>query len=191
MLDTQKSRVPIFKIASSSGKETATALEAITRWLKWHDSKIFWDRVEQRKHVYIAGQIRWGEKLSIFGYLDFGQALRDERCAFIAQTSFIRAWAVFEGAEYLLTSLDPLTKRFISPEGKKVQRKNPVKLGLGSVYLTGTTQQNTPDIDTTLNFFIHPDAPQVSAEMYSLLHWLSRQQGKIVDITPKFKFLDG
>jgi hypothetical protein len=164
-------------------RENLPARKAIFRWLKWHDSKIFWEAVanfdtnaykceqgeakESAPFIYLAQTVSWGTLHSphnspriINGYLNFAQALCEQRCAFVARSALFRIWASLS-RDYSFVPLENLTKSILTGLSRHEDIFSPIanKIAIGSVLLTGTTQNDIKDTyNDCINFFVHPDS---------------------------------
>lgn len=154
---------------------------AVVRWLKWHDSRKFWDEVNNRRSMFIPERIAWGQDDSgqsriIEGYLDFPQTTHNRLCADIYRTSLARILSVLPPQKYKLHSLDrltiPILREVHIEEVYEPTMNEPEKgYALGSILVSGSTLKASVSPHPDLHFFVHYSSP-LRGEKPSLLFWL-------------------
>jgi hypothetical protein len=135
----------------------------IINLLKTHDTILFWKDMKPEENdgsrkllpnfdsgqsPFICEEVIWQTsdnaipEIKLNGYLDLTQALADEQVSMIAMRALRRTWhlhaenAESVAADVLVTNLLPREARLsLQPAGKN----DPVKIGVGSVYVTGMT----------------------------------------------------
>jgi hypothetical protein len=154
---------------------------AIVRWLKWHDSTLFWGEIGKRGSMFIPETVFWGSDASgqdrvISGYLDFPRAARNPLCADIYRTSLTRVLGVLPPNQVRMCPLDLLTQTVLrdihTTEVYEPAVTQPTtQLAVGSVLVSGATLDATVSQGLDLHFFIHRSSP-LRGKKCSLLFWL-------------------
>jgi hypothetical protein len=151
---------------------------AIVRWLKWHDSNIFWNEIGKWNSIFIPEKVLWGrdEPKIISGYLDFPRAARNSLCANIYRSSLARVLGVIPAHQIHMRPLDLLTMTvlrdiYISEVYEPSDFEPQTQLAVGSVLVSGSTLDASVDRNPNLHFFVHRSSP-LRGEICSLLFWL-------------------
>ena len=153
----------------------------IIRWLKWHDSMIFWSEVNDNDKFYINEEIAWSKDRSgnikyIDGYLDFPQATRNSICSSIFRIALGRIFGLFSPDKTELVPIDRLTKPILrellsSESYKKTYVSMSENLLLGSVLVSGSTLNAAFPSSKDIHFFAHNNSP-LRGKKPTLLYWL-------------------
>jgi hypothetical protein len=166
----------------------------ILRWLKWHDSKIVWGEIENtRDKLFISEKIIWEKEgkditKTINGYLNFAHTTHNKRCSQVYQAALTRILGVVPPTEATWFSLDRLLSTLLRSVRKSEEFEQKInaktKFSVGSVLVSGSTLQSSPDHILNIHFFIHSDSPSIGKSP-SILHWLP--QSSIVNTDARFE----
>ena len=153
----------------------------IMRWLKWHDSNLFWEEIEKRGSMFIPETVRWGsddhgDARLISGYLDFPKAARNPQCANIYRASLARVLGILPPNQVHMCSLDLLTMTVLrdihtTEVYEPAVTQPPDQLAVGSVLVSGATLDASVAQGLDLHFFVHQSSP-LRGKKCSLLFWL-------------------
>ena len=154
---------------------------AIVRWLKWHDSRLFWEEVSQRESMFIPEHVTWGansagEAYTIAGYIDFPQTTRNSLCAAVYRAALARILEVLPPNGIHMHPLDQLTMTVLreihsSEIYEAAKSRASARLALGSVLVSGTTLDAAVSHYLNLHFFVHISSP-LRGSNPSLLYWM-------------------
>lgn len=161
---------------------------AIVRWIKWHDSRLFWKEVSQRSSMFIPENVIWstdesGRSKTISGYIDFPQTTRNALCAAIYRAALARVLGVLPSNSVHMYPLDRLTMTVLR-EIHSTEIYEPAKslpathLALGSVLVSGSTLDASDVRCLDLHFFVHLSSP-LRGTKPALLFWLPERDIKI------------
>lgn len=157
----------------------------IIHWLKWHDSRRFWQEARKGERYFLPEKVIWSEKENhdpdkiIDGYLDFPATTHNHFCAELYRNALNRIFGLLdEYPDCLLVSVDRLADPVVHdvyanevydpPERDKPELK---KVATGSVLVSGTTLHATGSTDENIHFFIHGSSEQLG-KYPSLFHWM-------------------
>lgn len=153
---------------------------AIFRWIKWHDSKVFWSEVCENSNLYINENILWDKtdtkSFYIAGYLDFYKTTHNKLCLDLYKYSLTRLNGILAGNYAKFYPLDRLVKNIITELQVKdkrlpVERFDSVGINIGSILVSGTTLQSFLSQDKDIHFFIHKSKTSKDKKA-ALLYWI-------------------
>lgn len=155
---------------------------AIVRWIKWHDSKVFWNEVDNYNKMFIPETIIWEKNdageitKTINGYLDFPQTTHNPICTSIYRMALARSIGFFPSGKVVFCPLDrltaPILRELHTAEIYEPSITSGVdKLSLGSILVSGSTLDASSPTPFDIHFFTHCDSPLIGQKA-SLLFWL-------------------
>ena len=128
------------------------SLRNVFSFLRYHDSRAFWNKIESLKHGYIDQWVNWGVGTNqvdqyLYGYLDMELALREKSILELAQVGLERVCGIRKPGESVeLHAIDSLSESVcenFNSIGDRYQTMKEHTLELGSIYVSGRTQKIT------------------------------------------------
>ncbi len=150
--------------------------------VRHHDGDILWKIILRSSSAYLAEYVRWSEKVTIEGYLDFSQSLTHPICREIYFISLQRIKGLLPSLNCTMTGLDGLVDSLVirfnaqqHPKRRKgvsgPQSTKMARVNIGSVQVSGATEHADRDCSSHLfYFFKHPSG---TGKGNYLLPWLS------------------
>jgi hypothetical protein len=181
---TDTSATNRFRFDASAWKELQ-----IARWIRHHDSEVFWKVIDEHKSdlTYIQGRVRWletkvGYGQTIEGYLDFLQTLTYPLCLDLYRIAIQRFAGLFPNRIVFMQPMDRLTvtlaEEFNANQPAEAREKDNIRLG--SVYVSGRTLDafgKSGGELATIHFFLHSSSTAaVDESRLSLLLWSPHSQ---------------
>ncbi|WP_299979702.1 hypothetical protein [Desulfobacula sp.] len=138
----------LYSTGSSKDFDPSANIRHYIRWLRHHDSDIFWRHIIEKHpddHTYIGGKIRWSiERKEINGYLDFVQTLTDTLLRHLYKITLERLPCLKHDAKCKLVAMDnhvrDLVNHYNSTILPRLSGKNEFTIYIGSVEVTGFTR---------------------------------------------------
>ena len=148
--------------------------------LRYHDGFRLWEIVQSQGDAYLDKKVKWNEAITLNGYLDFPQSLTYPVCRGIYTHTLQRLTGLFPPHECTLVGLDGLVDslvvRFNAEQHPRYRGKigefNPIRLCIGSVQVSGLTEQFGREKGKVFfHFFRHPSG---TAKGLYLLPWMAK-----------------
>lgn len=156
----------------------------VIHWLKWHDSRRFWQEAKKEGRYFLPERVVWSEKENhepdkiIDGYLDFPATTHNHFCAELYRNALNRVLGLLDEQPLRLVSVDRLADPVVhdlyaNEVYDPPEHDNPglKKVATGSVLVSGFTLHATGLSDESIHFFIHGSSDQLG-KYPSLFHWL-------------------
>jgi hypothetical protein len=152
----------------------------VLRWLKWHDSRVFWSIVERITGSYTDCNIVWQDDCAkqtvIRGYLDMASIAGLPGIRDVLGCTIRRASSLLRQYEMVVRPMDLVAEvlwgREVSDVVSAVRgREGTAALGLSSVYLSGSTQKQAAGVQQPCALLVHAGSPDAGS-VVSFLHWL-------------------
>lgn len=169
----------LYSKESSKNFDPSTNIRHYIRWLRYHDSNIFWRHIIEKHlydHTYIGGKIGWSpEGREINGYLDFPQTLTDMSLRRLYRIMLERLPSLKHDAKCKLVAMDnhvrDLVTHYNSTTLPILRGKSKFTIYIGSVEVTGFTSNMAVSgrISTEyvpINFFRHIDSDVNTAHLF-------------------------
>ena len=158
---------------------------AVIRWIKWFDSRLYWDEVDKFNSMFIPENVGWGvdkdgNSKEIQGYLDFHQTSHNNLCASVCKHSIARILGILPPTQVEMCPLDRLTVTVLR-EIHSAEIYEPAvdapdnRIAIGSVLVSGKTLDSSVFFPINLHFFVHKSSP-LQGENPSLLYWLPKKE---------------
>lgn len=141
---------------------------------KYYNSWRFWDLALNISDgfTYIPEKVFWSREKSLTGYLDFSQTNRIPECRDICIQKLNQLRVLISGAYF--NSVDRFTDEICERANFVVGGdKEGVKINIGSIFVSGTSNRLLDNDIECFYFFSHPDSDNVPVK--NLLSWLSPQ----------------
>jgi hypothetical protein len=163
----------------SKNFDPSTNIRDYIRWLRYHDSDIFWHHIIEKHlddHTYIAGKIGWSpEKREINGYLDFPQTLTDISLRHLYRIMLERLPSLKHDAKCKLVAMDNHVKELVNHYNAitlpSLRGRSKFTIYIGSVEVTGFTSDMAVLGETSteyvpINFFRHINSDVNSPHLF-------------------------
>lgn len=149
--------------------------QMIIYWLKYHESKLFWNIVTTDNRLFLPETVIWSDDNEhiptkiIHGYLDFPATTHNKQCAQLYRLALARALELASSVECFLEPVDRLAEPVINDlysqeiyEFQKTDRRSADKLAVGSVLVSGITLDATDNNQNNIHFFVHNEVHEVT-----------------------------
>ncbi len=156
----------------SEGISITDSFSALLFFDKFYNSWRFWDMALNLTggFSYIPEKVFWSEKKDLSGYLDFSQTNRMPECRDICIQKLNQLRVLMSGAYF--NSVDRFTDEICERANFVVGGdKDGVKINIGSVFVSGTSNRLLDNETECFYFLSHPDSDNVTVK--SLLGWIS------------------
>ena len=176
---TEESTGSLYSNGFSNNFDPGTSIRHYIRWLRYHDSDIFWRHIIEKHlddHTYIGGKIGWSpEGREINGYLDFPQTLTDMSLRRLYRIMLERLPSLKHDAKCKLVAMDnhvrDLVTHYNSTTLPILRGKSKFTIYIGSVEVTGFTSDmavsgRTSTEHVPINFFRHIDSDVNTAHLF-------------------------
>lgn len=174
------------KFKPGIGKSVANTSfrQLVMHWLKWHDSKRFWEEAQKGGRLFLSEKVIWSEDEQhrpskvISGYLDFPSTTHNRLCAALYRNALSRIFGLLDERTCELIPVDRLADPVVHDvyanevyDTPKQGEANLRKIAVGSVLVSGSTLSATGLSQESVHFFIHGDST-FQGSPPSLFHWM-------------------
>lgn len=177
-----------FRIGIDEKKKKLAFGKLIVEWLKWHDSKCFWNEVGNSERLYLPERVIWNDDkdpsiyLEIDGYLDFSAVSHNRYCVSLLRNALGRILGLLDEKTTELAPVDSLAEPIVHEvyaneiyDPPSHGAEDISKLAVGSVLVSGSTLEAIGLSKNCIHFFVHGSS-RIAGQYPSLFYWMPTKE---------------